>query len=66
MIDTSEETLIEQVADRLTRTYPTVPPEIVIAMVHDIHTEFDGRPVRDFVPLFVERRAGGELAKLAG
>ncbi len=65
MIDTTEETLIEQVTDRLTRTYPTVPPEIVIALMNDIHTEFDGRPVCDFVPLFVERRAGGELAKLA-
>lgn len=65
MIDTSEETLIEQVADRLTRTYPTVPPEVVTAIVHGIHTEFDGRPVRDFVPLFVEGRAGGEVAKLA-
>jgi hypothetical protein len=32
---------------------------------HSKYAQFDGRPVRDFVPLFVERYARAELAKLA-
>jgi len=35
-------------------------------VVHRNHARFDGRPVRDFVPLFVERGARQELAKLGG
>lgn len=65
MIDTSEGTLIDEVADRLSRAYPNVPPDTVVAVVRATHMIFDGRPVRDFVPLLVERRANGELAKLA-
>ena len=65
MIDTSEDTLIDEVAGRLSRAYPSVPPETVTAVVRATHMIFDGRPVRDFVRLLVERRANGELAKLA-
>ncbi len=64
-MNTSEAALIEEVADRLTRKYPTVSPETVNTVVHQHHAEFDGRPVRAFVPLFVERRARAHLAKLA-
>ena len=32
-------------------------------LVPQKHAEFDGRPVRDYVPLFVERHAPTELAK---
>jgi len=35
-------------------------------VVHHNHARFDGRPVRDFVPLFVERGARQELAQLDG
>jgi hypothetical protein len=33
-------------------------------VVHQTHAKFDGRPVRDFVPLFVERGAKEELMRL--
>ncbi len=65
MIDASEESLIEQVADRLTRKYPTVAPETVVALVNESHARFDGRPVRDFIPLLVERSAAAQLAKVS-
>jgi hypothetical protein len=32
--------------------------------VHHNHARFDGRPIRDFVPLFVERAAKRQLAKV--
>jgi hypothetical protein len=34
--------------------------------VYDMHAEFDGEPLRDFVPVLVERKGNAELAKLAG
>jgi hypothetical protein len=33
-------------------------------VVHHNHAKFDGRPVRDFVLLFVERGAKEELMRL--
>jgi hypothetical protein len=66
MVGSSEWTAIQQVVDRLKQSYPSVPPDIVVTVVHDNHARFDGRPVRDFVPLFVERGARKELAKLGG
>jgi hypothetical protein len=33
-------------------------------VVHHTHAKFDGHPVRDFVPLFVERGAKEELTRL--
>ena len=61
VIELSEQTIIAQVADRLTSKYPTIPAEILTAVVRDIHARFDGRPVREYVPLLVERFAGTEL-----
>ena len=66
MVGSSEWTAIQQVVDRLKQSCPSVPPDIVTTVVHHNHARFDGRPVRDFVPLFVERGARNELAKLGG
>jgi hypothetical protein len=66
MVESTEWTAIQQVVDRLRQSYPSVPPDTVPTVVHRNHARFDGRPVRDFVPLFVERGARQELAKLGG
>ena len=60
----SEQTAIGEVVERLTHKHPTVPPATVADVVQNMHAKFDGRPIRDFVPLFVERNAQAELAKL--
>lgn len=65
VIESSEQQIIAGVADRLTRKYPVFPAEIVNAVVRETHARFDGRPVREFVPLLVERLAGQELELLA-
>ena len=62
----SEQTAIGEVVERLTNKHPAVPPSTVADIVHKMHAKFDGRPVRDFVPLFVERHARAELAKISG
>jgi hypothetical protein len=65
MVESSEWTAIQQVVERLKATYPAVPADTVTTVVHHTHARFDGRPVRDFVPLLVERGSRRELATLA-
>ena len=65
VIDLSEQTIIDQVADRLTIRYPTIPAESVTAVVRGVHARFDGRPVREYVALLVERFARTELDQLS-
>jgi hypothetical protein len=61
-VESSERTVIEQLVDRLQVSYPNLSPDMVTTVVQHHHARFDGRPVRDFVPLFVERRSRQELA----
>lgn len=64
MIELSEQQIIDQVAGRLVDTYAEVEPNHVSQIVHQQYARFDGRPIRDFIPLFVERNARAELSKL--
>ena len=66
VIELSEQQIIDQIAHRLSGAYPTVSPEAVSRLVHELHARFNGSRIRDFVPLFVERLAKTELAKLGG
>jgi hypothetical protein len=66
MIELSEQQIIDQIAERLAGTHPDVSPEAVTRVVQEEHARFNGRPLRDFVPLFVERSAKAELATPAG
>jgi hypothetical protein len=61
VIELSEQTIIDEVADRLTRKYPTIPPDALTAVVQGVYARFAGRPVRDYVSLLVERFAEDEL-----
>jgi hypothetical protein len=65
MIELSEQTIVDHLIERLMRKYPAVPPDTVAAVVRDVHARFDGRPLRAYVPLLVERRARSELVKLS-
>ena len=42
-----------------------VKPEDVTRVVLEEYTRFDGRPIRDFVPSFVERHSTARLSTLA-
>lgn len=54
---------LDQVTDRLTRRFADrYSPHQVSEAVTAIHRRFDGRPIRDFVPVLVERIAQDELA----
>jgi hypothetical protein len=65
MVESSEWTAIQQVVERLQANYPAVSADTVTTVVHHNHARFDGRPIREFVPLLVERHSRQELAKLA-
>ena len=65
MRDLNEQTAIAQLAERLTVLYPNLGPDQVAAVVHQSHERFTDSRIRDYVPLFVERRARRALAELA-
>jgi hypothetical protein len=64
VIELSEQAIIDQIVARLASRYPTIAASTVSTLVHDIHSRYDDRPVRDFVPLLVERNAKAELSRL--
>ena len=64
MIELSEQTIIEQLVERLMARFPSVSPETVALVVQDNHARFEGRPLREYVPLLVERSARRDLAQL--
>lgn len=52
---------VAEVSQRLSTTFPDVPVEVVGGTVHHYHEQFAGRPIRDFVPVLVERMARTSL-----
>jgi hypothetical protein len=64
VIELSEQTIIDALVARLTSRYPSISESTVSSVVRDVHARYDGRPLRDFVPLFVERNAKSELDRL--
>ena len=64
VIELSEQTVIEQIVNRLKSCYPAISESTVATVVHDVHARYEGRPLRDFVPLFVERNAKSALDEL--
>ncbi|WP_354844105.1 three-helix bundle dimerization domain-containing protein [Nocardia sp. NPDC004860] len=52
-----EDQQIAALVRRLAAQFPALDTGAVEGVVAEIHRGFDGRPVRDFVPLLVERGA---------
>jgi hypothetical protein len=66
MIELNEQQIIDHMTTRLSTKYPTVPTDDVSRLIKEEYARFDDRPLREYLPLFVERHAKTELAKLAG
>ena len=60
-----EQAQIGDVADRLAQKYSSVPSPTVVELVRGLHGTFAEARIREFVPMFVERRARTALDKLA-
>jgi len=54
---------LEEVVERLVGRFPEVAEDRVRETVRTAHQEFANRPIRDFVPVFVERAARTELSR---
>ncbi|MGV0605060.1 three-helix bundle dimerization domain-containing protein [Mycolicibacterium sp. XJ1904] len=64
MIELNEQQILDQIADRLAGSYPSVPADAVTCLVREQYARFADRPIRDFIPLFVERQARAELERI--
>ena len=52
---------VTEVSHRLVASFPDVPPDVITNTVHASHDQFAGSPIRDFVPVLVERIAKSTL-----
>jgi hypothetical protein len=57
-----EERAITEIVERLGKTFPQLPPAEIADTVSASRPEFADAPIRDFVPLFVERSAKHKLS----
>lgn len=58
-----EEQAVQRITDSLVERYaPDVPAEQIQSTVGSVRRHFEGRPLREFVPILVERRVRRELA----
>jgi hypothetical protein len=65
MVKTMDEQVqLDEVVERLSGRFPSVSPVTVADVVRELHATFVGAPLREFVPLFVERKAKSALAEL--
>lgn len=63
-MDRSEEDrAIREVVDRLSQRFPDVPTADIADTVTAVRPEFNDAPIREFVPLFVERDAKDRLRR---
>ena len=53
-----------EVRDRLQQKFSHVRAAEVARTVAGVHHEFDGHPIRDFVPVLVERAAADRLGRV--
>ena len=49
------------VAERVRERHPKVDQDEIVHRVHVHAEEFDGKPIRDFIPLLVERKVLADL-----
>ena len=52
----AEAQAIALVVERLQLRFPQTPRDVVDRAVREAHREFDDQPIRDFVPILVERQ----------
>jgi hypothetical protein len=57
-----EQSRVAEAEGRLRRRFPHLPVDDVARAVQQSHRELDDAPVRDFVPILVEKRARELLA----
>ncbi len=64
MDQSQEDQGIAKVIDSLASRFPTVPRSRVEQVVTESHSLLNGNPVRDYVPVLVERAAKDRLRRI--
>jgi hypothetical protein len=59
-----ERRAVEHITARLAAQFSQTAVERVSAIVDEAHRELDGTPIRDFVPILVERQARERLMRV--
>ncbi|MFJ9371253.1 three-helix bundle dimerization domain-containing protein [Nocardia sp. NPDC101769] len=52
---------LDVLTERLSHRFPAIGTWTIATIVSEIHRSFDDRPIRDFIPLLVERGAARRL-----
>jgi hypothetical protein len=55
MTQAEEIRALDQLVGRLCERFPDAPREGIRSMVRKVHSQYDGSPIRDFIPVLVER-----------
>lgn len=63
MNEIAEQTALAEIKHRLIQDFPGVTSADVDAAVNQAYARFANRPIRDFIPLFVEKHARHSLAQ---
>ncbi len=61
VVEINEDVMIAHVERRLTSKFGHLPPDRVAGAVEKARARLQDRPIRDFIPLLIERRASAEL-----
>jgi hypothetical protein len=61
MTNTDELQVLDELADRLRRKFPDAPLGSIRKEVAKVHHQYDGHPIRDFIPVLVEREVSDHL-----
>jgi hypothetical protein len=64
MLPAEEAKALVALSERLRERFPSAQPETIEKVVRDYHRMFDGVPIRDFVPVLVERDAVALLRQI--
>jgi hypothetical protein len=60
-----EQRAVTAVSQRLAVSFPGIAPDVIGDTVRGLHAQFAGRPIRDFVPVLVERMARSVLVAIS-
>ena len=61
MEDSTATKVVDEVVERLVAAFPDVSREIIIEHVHTGLNAYNSAPIRDFLPVLVERRVAARL-----
>ena len=58
-----EDKEMADIIERLSKQFPAVPQAEVATLTHEAHHVMDGRPIRNYVPVLVEREVKERLKR---